>query len=451
MSSSAAPKPAHQPNDLDALWLPFTPNRSFKRQPRMVADAKGMYYTGPDGRKILDMFAGLWCVNAGHCHPKITAAIKEQAEKLDYSPLFNLSHPVSFEAASRLVTHMPANLQHVFFSNSGSEAVDTSLKIALAYWRAKGKGEKTKFIGRERGYNGVGFGGISVGGIYANRKAFSGNLLPNVDHLQTTAVLSKQAYSKGQPEWGAELADELERKFKLLTDPETVAAVIIEPVAGSTGVLPPPKGYLERIREICTKYNVLLIMDEVITAWGRLGKATGSEYFGIKPDMITSAKGINNGAVPMGATFVSNDIYDAFMHGPEYISDIMHGYTYSGHPLACAAALATMEVYKEEGLWDRVSKIAPVFEKALHSLKGLPHVIDIRNMGLMGAVELDPGSRGTTEMLRTQEVFHRMFFEENIVIRYTGNVLTFSPAFIVTESQIDETVTKFAKVLKTVK
>lgn len=451
MTSSSAVKPLSNPNDLDALWLPFTPQRSFKRQPRMVAKAEGMYYTTPEGRKILDMFAGLWCVNAGHCHPKIVSAIKDQASKLDYTPLFNMSHPVSFEAASALCAHMPANLQHVFFSNSGSEAVDTALKIALAYWRARGKGEKVKFIGRERGYNGVGFGGISVGGIYANRKAFSGNLLPHVDHLQTTAVLSKQAYSKGQPEWGAELADELERKLKLLNDPETVAAVIIEPVAGSTGVLPPPKGYLERIREICTKYDILLIMDEVITAWGRLGKATGSEYFGIKPDMITSAKGINNGAVPMGATFVSNEIHDAFMQGPEYINELMHGYTYSGHPLACAAALATLDVYKEEGLFERVNKMAPVLEQALHSLKGLPHVIDIRNIGLMGAVELDPGKRGTDEMARTQETFHRMFFDENVVIRYTGNVLTFSPAFIVNESQIDETVTKLRKILQTVK
>lgn len=451
MSARPSPAAAANPNDLDALWLPFTPQRSFKRQPRMVAKAEGMYYTTPEGRKLLDMFAGLWCVNAGHCHPKITAAIREQAEVMDYVPLFNLSHPISFRAASVLCDQMPKGIDHVFFSNSGSEAVDTALKIALAYWRAKGRGEKAKFIGRERGYNGVGFGGISVGGIYSNRKAFSAQLLPNTDHLQTTCVPSKQAFSKGQPAWGAELADELERKLKTLYDPETVAAVIIEPVAGSTGVLPPPQGYLERIREICTKYDILLIMDEVITAWGRVGHATASECFGIMPDMITSAKGINNGAVPMGATFFSGKIHEAFMSGPEYISELMHGYTYSGHPLACASAIAASEVYKEEGLFERSRKMAPVLEAAVHALKGLPHVIDIRNYGLMAAVELDPGQRGTDQMGRAQEAFHKMFFDENVVIRYTGNVLTFSPSLIVTESQISETVEKLSRVLKTVK
>ena len=433
-----------KPNDLHSFWMPFTPQKSFKSNPRILTSAKGMYYTAQDGRQLTDYNAGLWCVNAGHNHPKITEAIQKQATQLDYVPNFQLSHPIAFEAANRLCAEMPFDLKHVFFSNSGSEAVDTALKIALAYQRARGKGTKTKFIGRERGYNGVGFGGISVGGIPYNRKVFAGALLPNVDHLVHTHNLEKNAFSKGLPSHGAHLADQLENIIAL-HDADNIAAVIIEPVAGSTGVLPPPQGYLEKISAICKKHDILLILDEVITAWGRLGYATAAERFNIPCDMITTAKGINNGAVPMGATFVSEKIYTTTIEGPPYMIELMHGYTYSGHPLACAAALATLEVYKSEGLFDRARSMEQKWQDALHSLKGLPHVIDIRNIGLMGAIELDNTGRTADQKTRTYEAFDRLFFEENMVMRFTGNVLASSPPLIVEEIHLEEMVEKIKK------
>jgi beta-alanine--pyruvate transaminase len=447
MKMSAATKP----NDLDAYFMPFTAQRVFKKKPRLLKSAKGMYYFSDDGRKLLDSCAGLWCVNAGHSHPKIVEAIQKQAAEMDYSPSFSISHPLAFQAASRLCAEMPGDLDHVFFSNSGSEAVDTAIKIAIAYQRARGQGTKVKIIGRERGYHGVNIAGISVGGISYNRKVFSAAMMPGVDHLAHTYNREKQAFSVGQPEWGAHLADELENRI-LLHDAENIAAVIIEPVAGSTGILVPPKGYLEKIRAICTKYDILLIFDEVITGWGRLGKATAAEYFNIQPDIITSAKGINSGAVPMGATFVSKDIYDAFMQGGEYGIEFMHGYTYSGHPLACASAIAAQEAYKEEKMFENAAKLEKKWSDALHSLKDAPHVVDVRAIGLMGGVELDPGNRNPPqEMSRAMEAFDRMFFEQDVVMRFTANTLAMSPPLIVNESQIDEVVTKIRKVLGALK
>lgn len=431
--------------------MPFTAQRQFKRKPRMIKGARGMYYYSDDDRKLLDASAGLWCVNAGHGHPKIVAAIQKQAAELDYAPNFSYGHPLAFQAASRLCAEMPGDLDHVFFSNSGSESVDTAIKIAIAYQRARGKASKVKIIGRERGYHGVNIAGISVGGLGYNRKMFSAALMPGVDHIGHTHNIEKQAFSPHQPEWGAHLADELENRI-LLHDAENIAAVIIEPVAGSTGVLVPPKGYLEKIRAICTKHDILLIFDEVITAWGRLGKATAAEYFNIMPDIITSAKAINNATVPLGATFIRKGIYDAFMQGGEYGVEFMHGYTYSGHPLACAAALATLEVYKEEKLFENTLKLEKKWSDALHTLKDAPHVIDIRTIGLMGAVELSPGTRmPPNEMSRAMEVFDKLFFERNLVMRFTGNVMAMSPPLIVNDSQIDEIVSGLRKTLETVK
>lgn len=440
-----------KPNDLDAHFMPFTAQRNFKRKPRMITRAKGMFYYSDDGRELLDAAAGLWCVNAGHNHPKIVAAIQKQAQELDYAPNFSFGHPLAFQAASRLCAEMPGDLDHVFFSNSGSESVDTAVKIALGYHRVRGKGTKLKILSRERAYHGVNICGVSLGGLYYNRKMFSGALMPNVDFLPHTHNLEKNAFSKHQPAWGAHLADDLERLIQL-HDAENVAAVIIEPVAGSTGVLVPPKGYLEKIRAICTKYDVLMIMDEVITAWGRLGKATASEYFGVQPDIITSAKGINSGTVPMGATFVRKGIYDAFMTGDEFGVEFMHGYTYSGHPLACAATLATLDVYKEEKLFENAAGLEAKWADALHSLKGAPHVIDVRTIGLMGGVELDPGTRNApAEQSRAWEAFDKMFFEHNVVMRFTGNTLAMSPPLIVNESQIGQIVDRLRKTLETVK
>ncbi|MBI1215294.1 MAG: aminotransferase class III-fold pyridoxal phosphate-dependent enzyme [Alphaproteobacteria bacterium] len=442
---------ALKPNDLDAHFMPFTPQRQFKKKPRMIARAEGMFYYSDDGRKMIDASAGLWCVNAGHNHPKIVEAIQKQAAELDYAPNFSYGHPLAFQTASRLCAEMPGDLDHVFFSNSGSESVDTAVKIALGYHRVRGKGTKLKILSRERGYHGVNICGVSLGGLYYNRKMFSGALMPNVDFLPHTHNLEHNAFSPHLPEWGAHLADSLEGLIQL-HDAENVAAVIIEPVAGSTGVLVPPKGYLERIRAICDKHDVLLILDEVITAWGRLGKATASEYFNVQPDIITSAKGINSGTVPMGATFVRKGIYDAFMTGGEYGVEFMHGYTYSGHPLACAAAMAAQDVYKNEGMFENAAKLEKKWSDAFQSLKGAPHVIDIRTIGLMAGVELDPGSRDApNEKSRAWEVLDKMFFDENIVMRFTGNTLAFSPPLIVNENQIDEIVTKLRKTLETVK
>jgi beta-alanine--pyruvate transaminase len=430
--------------NLEPLWLPFTPNRQFKSAPRLLAGAKDMHYITTEGRKVLDGCAGLWCVNAGHCREPIVNAIKKQAEMLDYATAFNMSHPAAFQAAESLVRIAPKGLDHVFFVNSGSEAVDTALKIALAYHRVRGEGHRHRLIGRERGYHGVGFGGISVGGMSPNRKAFSGAMLPGVDHLAHTHNLEKNAFSRGQPEWGAHLADDLER-IVALHDASNIAAVIVEPVAGSTGVLVPPKGYLQRLRQLCDKHGLLLIFDEVITGFGRTGSAFASHTFAVVPDMITFAKGISNGAVPLGGVLVKKGIYDAFMTGPEGVPEFFHGYTYSGHPLATAAAIATLNLYDQEGLFDRAKELAPYYEQAVHSLKGLPHVIDVRNLGLMCGVELDPipGKPGVRAFERFQKCY-----EKGVMVRAAGEVMAITPPLIAEKKHIDEIVGTLADVLK---
>ncbi len=433
------------PNDLRAFWMPFTANRQFKQAPRMLVSAKDMHYTASDGRKILDGTAGLWCVNAGHTRPKITQAIAEQAGELDYAPAFQMGHPLAFELANRLVDVAPEGMDHVFFTNSGSESVETALKMAIAYHRAKGEGARTRLIGRERGYHGVNFGGISVGGIVTNRKMF-GTLLAGVDHMPHTHLPAKNAFSKGVPEHGAELADELER-IVTLHDASTIAAVIVEPVAGSTGVLIPPKGYLKRLREICTKHGILLIFDEVITGFGRLGTPFAADYFDVIPDIITTAKGVSNGVIPMGAVFVKKEIHDAFMNGPENLIEFFHGYTYSGNPIACAAAIATLDTYKEEGLLTRGAELGKHWEKALHSLAGEPHVIDIRNIGLVGAVELQPIAGKPTA--RAFSAFVKAF-ENGFMIRTTGDIIAMSPPLIISEAQIDELVEGLRSVLRAI-
>ena len=448
MASSTAPDTAQEIDlanlSLEELWMPFTANRAFKRSPRLLTEAKGMYYTSADGRRILDGTAGLWCVNAGHCREPIARAIAEQAARMDYAPGFQMGHPLQFELASRLTELMPGDLDHVFFSNSGSEAVDSALKIALAYWQAKGQPSRTRLIGRLRGYHGVGFGGISVGGIETNRKAFASQLLPNVDHLPHTHDSARNAFSRGQPEHGAELADELEQLVQR-HGASTIAAVIIEPVAGSTGVLIPPKGYLERLRAICTKHDILLIFDEVITGFGRVGAPFAAEYFGIEPDMLTMAKGITNASVPMGAVVVRREIYDTVVNATEQGIEFFHGYTYSGHPLACAAGLATLGVYRDEGLFERAASLASYWEDAVHSLRGKPHVADIRNLGLVAGIELAsrPGKTGA----RAFEVFTRCFYDENVLIRTTGDIIAISPPLIVEKEQIDEIIGAIGKML----
>lgn len=422
------------PNDLSAYWMPFTANRAFKASPRLFVSARDMHYVTPDGRQVLDATAGLWCVNAGHGRPKIVAAIQEQAATLDYAPSFQLSHPLPFELALRLRDILPAKLEHVFFSNSGSEAVDTALKIALACQRARGEGQRTRLIGRERGYHGVGFGGTSVGGLVNNRRQF-GTLLTGVDHLRHTYDPPAR-FTKGQPEQGAELADDLER-LVALHGAETIAAVIVEPVAGSAGVLVPPKGYLERLRAICDRHGILLIFDEVITGFGRLGRATASEFFGIEPDIMVLAKGVTNGSVPMGATAVTAAVHDAVVEGAAAGIELFHGYTYSGHPLACAAALATLETYAEEGLFQRSAQLSGHWEAAVHSLAGEPNVIDVRNIGLMGAVELAPRADGAG--LRGPAVFQHCF-DNGLLVRASGDTIAMSPPLIVSENQIDEAI-----------
>jgi beta-alanine--pyruvate transaminase len=420
-------------DDLSSFWMPFTANRQFKAAPRLLESAKGMYYRTTDGREVLDGSAGLWCVNAGHAREEIVAAIAQQAGTLDFAPTFQMGHPLAFEAAQKIAEIMPAGLDRVFFTNSGSESVDTALKIALAYHRARGEGQRTKLIGRERGYHGVGFGGISVGGIAPNRKAFSGQLLPAVDHLPHTHNLEHNAFSKGQPAWGAHLAEDLER-IVALHDASTIAAVIVEPVAGSTGVLIPPQGYLQRLREICTKHGILLIFDEVITGFGRLGRATASEYFGVTPDIITMAKAINNAAVPMGGVAASRTVHDTIVNsGAQGAIELFHGYTYSAHPLAAAAAIATQDLYRREGLFERADALAPKFEAAAHALRGEKHVKDVRNLGLVAGVELD--SRDGAPGARAYEVFVKCF-EAGVLIRFTGDILAFSPPLIVTEEEI---------------
>jgi len=420
--------------DLSAFWMPFTANRQFKEAPRMFVSAKGMYYQTDDGRQVLDATAGLWCVNAGHCREEITAAVTRQIGSMDYAPSFQMGHPLAFEAARKVAGLMPAGLDRIFFTNSGSEAVDSALKIALAYHRARGDGQRTRFIGRERGYHGVGFGGISVGGILNNRKAFSGNLMPGVDHLQHTLNIAEAGFSRGQPAWGAHLADELER-LVTLHDASTIAAVIVEPLAGSTGVLIPPAGYLERLRELCSKHGILLIFDEVITGFGRLGAPTASAYFGVTPDLITLAKGINNAAIPMGAVAVKREIHDAVVQSAAAGAiELMHGYTYSAHPVAAAAAIAAIDLYQSEGLFERARGLSPLFEKAAHSVAGAPHVKDIRNLGLVAGIELEP--RPQAPGARAYEVF-RKCYEKGVMVRYTGDILAFSPPLIVQPEEIE--------------
>ncbi|MDR3515831.1 MAG: aspartate aminotransferase family protein [Azospirillaceae bacterium] len=440
MDHTETPSPT---NNLEAFWMPFTMNRQFKKAPRMLVAAKDMYYTTQDGRSVLDGTAGLWCCNAGHGRPKIVEAVQRQVAELDYAPAFQMGHPKAFELASRLAAMLPGDLNHVFFTNSGSEAVDTALKIALAYHRARGEGSRQRLIGRERGYHGVGFGGISVGGISSNRKQF-GMALGGVDHLAATYDRSQQAFSRGQPAWGAHLADELER-IVALHDASTIAAVIVEPVACSTGVLVPPKAYLERLRAICDRHGILLIFDEVICGFGRLGTPFAADYFGVQPDLMTVAKGITNGVIPMGAVFARQKIYDAFMQGPEGTIELFHGYTYSGHPVACAAALATLDTYREEGLFERAAALAPYWEDAIHSLKGLPHVVDIRNLGLIGAIELDPLPGAPTR--RAFEAFLACY-ERGVMIRTTGDIIALSPPLIIDKTQIDHLFGTIADVLK---
>ncbi|TWG87526.1 beta-alanine--pyruvate transaminase [Cupriavidus gilardii J11] len=431
--------------DLDALWMPFTANRQYKAAPRLLASASGMYYTTHDGRKILDGCAGLWCVAAGHCRTEIAEAIARQAQTLDYAPPFQMGHPLSFEAATKLAQIMPAGLDRIFFTNSGSESVDTALKIALAYHRARGESQRTRFIGRERGYHGVGFGGMAVGGIGPNRKAFSANLMPGTDHLPATLNIAEAAFSKGQPQWGAHLADDLER-ILALHDPSNVAAVIVEPLAGSAGVLVPPVGYLERLREITSKHGILLIFDEVITAFGRLGAATAAERFQVTPDLITMAKAVNNAAVPMGAVAVRRELHDTVMNAAAAGAiELPHGYTYSGHPLAAAAAIATLDIYRNEDLFGRAAALSPLFEEAVHNVRGAPHVKDIRNLGLVAGIELEPrpGQPGA----RAYEAFLKCL-ERGLLVRYTGDILAFSPPLIITEAQIGEMFDTVRKVLQ---
>ncbi|MGF6595473.1 beta-alanine--pyruvate transaminase [Paraburkholderia sp. GAS448] len=421
-------------DDLSSFWMPFTANRQFKAAPRLLESAKGMYYRTTDGREVLDGCAGLWCVNAGHSRAEIVEAITKQVSTLDFAPTFQMGHPLAFEAASKVAELMPAGLDRIFFTNSGSESVDTALKIALAYHRARGEGQRTRLIGRERGYHGVGFGGISVGGISPNRKTFSGALLPSVDHLPHTHNLEHNAFSKGQPAWGAHLAEELER-LVTLHDASTIAAVIVEPVAGSTGVLIPPQGYLQKLREICTKHGILLIFDEVITGFGRLGKATASEYFGVTPDLLTMAKAINNAAIPMGAVAASRTIHDTIVNsGAPGAIELAHGYTYSAHPVAAAAAIATLDLYRRDDLFARAHAMAPKFESAVHALRDAPYVKDIRNLGLVAGVELE--SRAGEPGARAYEAFVKCF-EAGVLIRFTGDILAFSPPLIIEEAQIE--------------
>ena len=421
------------PNDLDALWMPFTANRQFKAAPRLLESAEGMYYRSADGRRVLDGTAGLWCVNAGHGRREVVEAISRQAARMDYAPAFQMGHPAQFELASRVAALLPGDLDHVFFVNSGSEAVDTALKIALAYHQAAGAPERTMLIGRARGYHGVGFGGLSVGGIANNRRQFR-NLLGAVAHLPHTHAPERNAFSRGEPEWGAHLADALE-DLVALHGADTIAAVVVEPMAGSTGVLIPPKGYLRRLREICDRHGILLIFDEVITGFGRLGASFACERFGVVPDIVTMAKGITNAAVPMGAAAVRAGIYEAIVDGPEHLIELFHGYTYSGHPLACAAGLAALDIYREEGLFDRAAELAPYFEDAAHGLRDRAHVIDVRNLGLVAGIELEPRpGRPTT---RAYDVFARCY-EKGVLVRTTADIVALSPPLVVERGQIDE-------------
>jgi beta-alanine--pyruvate transaminase len=418
-----------------AYWMPFTANRQFKKAPRLLARAEGMHYWDADGRQILDGVAGLWCVNAGHARRRITQAIQAQAAEMDFAPPFQMGHPKAFELADRLAAIAPAGMDKVFFTNSGSEAVETALKMAIAYHRVRGEASRTRLIGRERGYHGVNFGGISVGGMVANRKHF-GTLLGGVDHIRHTHDPARNAFSRGQPAHGAELADDIER-LVALHDASTIAAVIVEPVAGSTGVLVPPQGYLQRLRELCTKHGILLIFDEVITGFGRTGTPFAAETFGVTPDMITCAKGLTNGAVPMGAVIARQSLYDAFMQGPEHLIEFFHGYTYSAHPLACAAGLATLDTYAEDGLLTRAKALEGCFADAVHSLQGEPNVIDVRNIGLVGGIELAPIAGEPTK--RAFSIFLDCW-AQGLLIRTTGDTIALSPPLIIEGQHIDRIV-----------
>lgn len=443
MANDGANATYSNPNDLESYWMPFTANRQFKKNPRLLVSAKDMHYKTHDGRTVLDGTAGLWCVNAGHARPKIVEAVQNQVAELDYAPGFQMGHPKVFALANKLTALAPEGLGHVFFSNSGSEAVDTALKIALAYHLAKGDGQKTRFIGRERGYHGVGFGGISVGGVVANRRTF-GPMLAGVDHLPHTHSVAHNAFSRGQPGWGAHLADDLER-IVALHDPSTIAAVIVEPVAGSAGVILPPQHYLERLRELCDKHGLLLIFDEVITGFGRLGAPFAAQRFGVTPDIITCAKGLTSGVVPMGGTIVRDDIYETMMTGPDNMIELFHGYTYSGHPLAAAAGLAALETYEEEGLFERAAELEDYWADAVASCKDLPHVIDTRNIGLIAGIELEPIAGKPTA--RAFNAFLEAY-EKNILIRTTGDIIAMSPPLIIEKSHIDELFGTLHEVLK---
>ncbi len=430
---------------LAAFWMPFTANRAFKAAPRLLASAKDMHYFASDGRAVLDGTAGLWCVNAGHCRAPIVEAIRKTAGELDFGPTFQMSHPLAFELASRVAALMPEDLSRIFFTNSGSESVDTALKIALAYQRARGQGTRTRLIGRERGYHGTGFGGISVGGIVNNRRQF-GTLLTGVDHLPHTHSVAHNAFTRGQPAWGGHLAEELER-IVALHGAETIAAVIVEPMAGSTGVLIPPVGYLEKLREICTKHGIVLIFDEVITAFGRIGGATAAETLGVTPDMITMAKGLTNAAVPMGAVAVSREIHDTVVEGGPDGIELFLGYTYSGHPLAAAAGLATLDLYKAEGIWEHAASLHGYWEDAVHSLKGKRHIIDIRNMGIVAGIELEPRPGAPTQ--RATELFVKCF-EAGLLVRATGDIIALSPPLTLEKAHIDEMIGRIGELVEIV-
>ncbi|PHZ84547.1 aspartate aminotransferase family protein [Paremcibacter congregatus] len=431
-------------NSLDAYWMPFTGNRQFKAHPRMIVGADGMYFKTSDGRDLLDGIAGLWCCSAGHNRPRIVEAIRQQVGELDYAPAFQMGHPKQFELANRLTQLIPGDLNKVFFTNSGSESVETALKMAIAYHRARGEGHRTRLIGREKGYHGVNFGGMSVGGMPANRKMF-GSLVSGVDHLRHTHGIAENRFSKGLPLHGAERADDLQRLCEL-HDPSTIAAVIVEPLAGSAGVILPPVGYLKRLREICDQHGILLIFDEVITGFGRLGAPFAVDKFGVEPDMVTTAKALTNGVIPMGAVFVQDKIYDAFMQGPENMVEFFHGYTYSGNPMACAAALGALDTYEEEGLLTRASELSDYWQVALHSLRDLPHVIDLRNMGLIAGIELEPLPGQPTK--RAFDAFLKAY-EAGLLIRTTGDTIALSPPLIIEKSQIDFIFDTLTNIIKT--
>lgn len=434
-------------NNLDAYWMPYTANRDFKATPRVISGAAGHYYTTDSGKRLYDTFSGLWTSGVGHCHPKIVAAVQEQVASLDYCMSFQVTNNKAIELAERVTRMAPEGIDHCFFTNSGSESVDTALKIALGFHRMRGEGNRTRLIGRERGYHGVNFGGMSVGGMVPNRKMCSANLIPGVDHIRHTLDQNRNAMTRGLPAHGAEYAEDLERICGL-HDGSNIAAVIVEPVAGSTGILPPPEGYLQRLREICDQHGILLIFDEVITAFGRLGTSFGADRFGVTPDIITTAKGLTNGVIPMGAVLVRDEIYDAFMQGPEHMIELFHGYTYSGHPVAAAAGLATMQVYEDEGIFEQARRLEQHFEDLLHSFSDQEHVIDVRNCGLMGAIELAP--RDGAPGARGFEIHKQCFWEEDIVLRNGMDTLQFSPFLNSKPDEMEQAFATIRRVLDSV-